>query len=75
MMHSPIHLQNIAFTLPHKICFEGFTTQIHYGSRIALIGENGCGKSTLLKILERKLEATAGDILFPDNSCIASKFC
>lgn len=67
MMHSPIQLQDIALSFPHKICFEGLTTQIHYGSRIAIIGKNGCGKSTLLKILQGSLDATDGNIKIPDN--------
>lgn len=67
MMHSPIQLQDIALSFPHKICFEGLTTQIHYGSRIAIIGPNGCGKSTLLKILQGSVEATSGGIKIPEN--------
>lgn len=67
MMHSPIQLQEIALSFPHKICFEGLTTQIHYGSRIAIVGQNGCGKSTLLKILQGSIESTSGDIKIPDN--------
>lgn len=67
MMHSPIQLQDIALSFLHKICFEGLTTQIHYGSRIAIIGQNGCGKSTLLKILQGSLEPTSGGIKIPNN--------
>lgn len=66
-MHSPIQLQDIAFSLPYKICFEGFTTQVHCGSRIAIIGCNGSGKSTLLKILQLSIAATSGSIKIPDN--------
>lgn len=51
MMHSPIELDQISLIFPHKICFENFTTTIHYGDRIAIIGQNGSGKSSLLNIL------------------------
>jgi len=66
-MHSPIQLQDIALSFSHKLCFEGLSTQIHYGSRIAIIGRNGCGKSTLLKILQGSVESTSGGIKIPDN--------
>ncbi len=68
MMHSPIQLRDVALSFRHKICFEGFTTQIEYGSRIAIIGQNGCGKSTLLKMLQGNVEPTSGKIKIP--SCV-----
>lgn len=52
-MHKPIQLQNINVSFPHKICFDDFSTQIPYGSRIAIIGRNGSGKSTLLNIIKK----------------------
>lgn len=50
-MHKPIHIQNLSLSFNHKVCFENFSAQIHYGERIAIIGANGSGKSTLLKWL------------------------
>lgn len=52
MIHKPIRLINLSLSLPHKICFEAFSTTIPYGSRIAIIGRNGSGKSSLLKMLQ-----------------------
>src|SRR4051812_25913389 len=66
MMHSPIQLQDIALSSPHKTCFEGLTTQIHWGSRIAIIGQNGCGKSTLLQILQGNI-TSSGVVTMPHN--------
>ncbi|MCX5922138.1 MAG: ATP-binding cassette domain-containing protein [Candidatus Dependentiae bacterium] len=63
MMHKPILLKNIGFSFPHKICFEDFTGQISYGSRIAIIGRNGSGKSTLLNILRGMVEPTSGQLV------------
>lgn len=51
MIHSPIRLDQISLTFPHKVCFENFTSTIHHGDRIAIIGRNGSGKSSLLNIL------------------------
>lgn len=70
MIHSPIQLQDIALSFPHKTCLAGFTTQIHHGSRIAIIGPNGGGKSTLLKILQGSVTSTTGRIIIPDNVCM-----
>jgi len=62
MSHKPISFQNIGLQFPQKVCFEGLTTQIHHGSRIALIGQNGSGKSTLLKMLQGLVEPSQGDM-------------
>ena len=49
MIHKPIQIKNLQLSFPHKTCFDDFTVQIPYGSRIAIIGRNGCGKTALLK--------------------------
>jgi len=67
MIHKPITLKNISFSLPHKICFEDFSAQIGYGNRIAIIGQNGSGKSTLLNLLRGALEPTQGEIHLPED--------
>jgi ATPase subunit of ABC transporter with duplicated ATPase domains len=68
MIHKPISLKNLELQFPHKICFENFSTQINYGSRIAIIGRNGSGKTTLLKILHGMVEPTSGDIGCTDDA-------
>ena len=67
MIHKPITIKNISFSLPHKTCFEEFSAQIPYGSRIALIGQNGSGKSTFLNLLRGVLELTEGEISIPED--------
>lgn len=67
MSHKPITCHNVGLSFPQKVCFEGLTTQIHYGSRIALMGQNGSGKTTLLKILQGLVETTEGDACIPDD--------
>lgn len=62
MIHKPIQIKNLQLSFPHKTCFDDFTLQIPYGSRIAIIGRNGSGKTTLLKILNGMVEPTSGDI-------------
>ena len=63
MIHKPIQIKNLQLSFPHKTCFDDFTVQIPYGSRIAIIGRNGCGKTTLLKILNGMVEPTSGQVL------------
>ena len=67
MTHKPIICKDVCLSLPHKTCFENFSAQIPYGSRIALIGRNGCGKSTLLKIVQGQLDPTSGSIHVPED--------
>lgn len=57
MFHNPIHIHSFELSLPHKVCFKNFTTQILFGNRIALIGRNGSGKSSLLKMIKDYLES------------------
>ena len=62
-----IHINQLGISFPHKTCFENFSTQIHYGSRIAIIGQNGSGKSTLLKILQGQFEPSCGSVHRSDD--------
>lgn len=51
MSHKVIQIKDVDLSFPHKVCFENFSCQIQYGSRIAIIGRNGGGKSSLLKMI------------------------
>ncbi|MBX9787200.1 MAG: ATP-binding cassette domain-containing protein [Alphaproteobacteria bacterium] len=67
MSHKPIFFHNVGLSFPQKVCFEGFTTQLQCGSRIAIIGQNGSGKSTLLKMLQGLIEPSQGEIRLPSD--------
>jgi ATPase subunit of ABC transporter with duplicated ATPase domains len=67
MSHKPIQFTDVSLVFPHKICFEGFTTSIAYGSRIAVTGRNGSGKSTLLRMIYGDKEPSNGTIKLPEN--------
>jgi ATPase subunit of ABC transporter with duplicated ATPase domains len=69
-MHSPIFLKDVALSFPHKTCFEDFSIQINFGSRIAIIGRNGCGKSILLKCIQGIMTPTGGLVHLPQNTRI-----
>lgn len=67
MQHKPISFHNVGLYFPQKNCFEEFTTQIQFGHRIAIIGQNGRGKSTLLKILQGLVEPSQGNLHLPND--------
>ena len=69
--HSPIFLRDLSLSLPHKLCFEGFSAQILPGARIALMGNNGSGKSTLLKLLAGEPTLIEGEVALPPDGRIA----
>ncbi|MDF1507026.1 ABC transporter ATP-binding protein [Robertmurraya sp. DFI.2.37] len=46
---------------------------IYKGETLGLVGESGCGKSTLGRTIMRLYEATAGDVLFQNNSVFGKK--
>ncbi len=66
--HKPIHIFDLSFSLPHKLCFERFTQTVYCGQRIAIIGQNGVGKTTLLHMLQGCVAPTFGEILIPADA-------
>lgn len=71
MMHTPIQFKHLSLSFPHKICFEDFTTQLHYGEHIALMGRNGSGKSSLLNLLKGNIQPSEGELIIPSDICMA----
>lgn len=64
-MHKPILLKQLSLSFPQKCCFDDFSTKIHAGNRIAIIGRNGNGKSSLLNILRKHLNPSEGEVVIP----------
>jgi ATPase subunit of ABC transporter with duplicated ATPase domains len=69
--HSPIGLTHLSFHIPIKNCFNDFSTMIHAGQRIGIVGRNGSGKTTLLKIINQLMEPTLGTVNIPTNVIMA----
>ncbi len=61
-MHSPIFIRDLSLSFSEKVCFEDFSTEIHSGQRIAIIGRNGSGKSSLLKLITGEIAQTFGRV-------------
>jgi ATPase subunit of ABC transporter with duplicated ATPase domains len=60
MSHKPIILKHLSLIFPHKVCFEHFSVEIPYGTRIAVIGRNGSGKTSLLRMIKEIVGEDAG---------------
>lgn len=67
MIHHPISIKSLGLCFPQKICFSGFSEQVHYGKRIAIMGRNGSGKSMLLKMLQGLTVPSDGTIRIPED--------
>ena len=48
---------------PGRAVLEDFSLIVGTGETVVLIGPSGCGKTTVLKLVNRLLEADAGDVL------------
>lgn len=67
MTHKPIIFDNVHLSFPQKVCFDRFSTQLHSGARVGLIGANGSGKSSLLKMIQGVQEIEIGKIHIPSG--------
>lgn len=71
MSHKPIIATKTSFVLSEKVCFSGLSFAIHYGQRVAIMGDNGSGKTSLLKMLVGELNPTDGYIGIPVDARLA----
>lgn len=71
MTHKPIIFDNIRLSFPQKVCFDNFSTQLHHGARVGLIGSNGSGKSSLLRMIQGINEIEGGHIHIPSEMHIS----
>ncbi|MGP1561872.1 MAG: ABC-F family ATP-binding cassette domain-containing protein [Helicobacteraceae bacterium] len=55
-------LKDLSLAVGGKTLFEGFSTRILQGDKIAIVGANGCGKTSFLKVLLGELELNAGSV-------------
>ena len=68
--HPAIEFRNVAYRLPdgRELVLPGFNLQIARGETLTLLGRSGSGKTTTLKLINRLLNASAGEILVESRS-------
>lgn len=54
-----------------QIIFKDLSGLIHYGERVALVGENGSGKSTFIKMLLGELPCDSGELKVSPSANVA----
>lgn len=66
MNNNILQLRDVCLTLPSldKPILHSVNYQVNSGDFVILLGSNGSGKSSLLKLLDRRYQRTAGDIIF-----------
>jgi ATP-binding cassette subfamily F protein 3 len=58
-----LRVEDVSFGYPNALpLFTHVSFEVGYGQRLALVGPNGAGKTTLLRLIEGRLQPTAGRV-------------
>ncbi|MBN2795658.1 MAG: ABC-F family ATP-binding cassette domain-containing protein [Clostridia bacterium] len=63
--------RNFSKAYEEQILFHHCNLMIHYGERVALVGDNGSGKSTLIKMIMSEIEPDEGEVYLGANTKVA----
>jgi len=70
-----VRFDKVSFNFSHdKAILNEVSFTMRRGMKIALMGQNGAGKSTLFKLLTKKLQPDAGEILVDKQLSVATAF-
>lgn len=70
-----VRFDKVSFNFSHdKAILNEVSFTVRRGMKIALMGQNGAGKSTLFKLLTKKLQPDAGEILVDKQLSVATAF-
>lgn len=62
-MPPTVEYRGVACVLGRRTILRDFTLEVHSGETLVLLGRSGSGKTTALKLVNRLLEAEAGEVL------------
>ena len=62
-----LRVQDLKFERGDDVLFEGVNLVVYPGQRVAVVGRNGVGKSTFFNLVLKKLEASGGEVDFPED--------
>ena len=62
-----LRVQDLKFERGDDVLFAGVTLVVYPGQRVAVVGRNGVGKSTFFNLVLKKLEASGGEVDFPED--------
>jgi len=63
-----LRMEDVVFAYPGRLpLFAGVNLDVPNGARIALVGPNGAGKTTLLRLIEGRLQPSAGRVRLGTN--------
>lgn len=62
-----INIKNLSKSFGSNALFHDINMGVHYGEKIAIIGNNGCGKTTLLRIITGEEAPDSGEVILGSN--------
>ena len=62
-----LRVQDLKFERGDYVLFDDVNLVVYPGQRVAVVGRNGVGKSTFFNLVLKKLEASGGEVDFPED--------
>ena len=66
-INSVIEFENISLAYGNRLILDNINFKINEGQVFGMLGPNGVGKSTFFNLVLKKLEASGGEVDFPED--------